>query len=62
MTRDILKLNRGGYYIGDYRFDEGVRIRDDFISPCLCSNTTGRGISTMILLIEVDDENQERNE
>ena len=43
--------------MADYRFDEGIRIRDDFISPCLCSNTTGRGISTMVLLIEVIDEN-----
>ena len=60
MIKDIMKL-RGGYYVADFRYDEGIRIRDDKICPCL-STPTGGGISQMLLVIEVIDENQEPNE
>ena len=46
-----------GQYIGDFRYDEGFRIRDDDISPCL-STPTGGGVSHMILVIEVTDEDK----
>lgn len=42
MIKDITKLNRGGY-VADYRFDEGIRIREEFISPCLTSSLTDSG-------------------
>ena len=60
MIRDIKKL-RGGCYIADFRHDEGIRVREDAISPCLCSSQNGRDLSTSILLIEVINENQELN-
>lgn len=54
MIRDLRKLNRGGHYIADYRADEGIRVREDAISPTLTSHTGG-GISHEILLIEVTE-------
>lgn len=52
---------RGGDYVADFRYDEGIRIRDDNICPCL-STPTGGGISQMLLVIEVIDEDQKPNE
>lgn len=60
MIRDIKKL-RGGCYVADFRYDEGIRIRDDSICPCL-STPTGGGVSQMLLVIEVFDENKESND
>ena len=60
MIRDIKRL-RGGCYVADFRYDEGIRIREDGISPCL-STPTGGGVSQMLLVIEVIDENQESND
>ena len=57
MIRDIKKL-RGGYYGADFRFDEGIRVREEGVFPCLCSSMNGE-ISKCILLIEVINENQE---
>ena len=57
MIRDLRKLNRGGCYVGDFRYDEGVRIREDFIAPCLTlSSGKEKSLSGMVLLIEVRDE------
>lgn len=53
MIRDILELNRGGYYIGDFRFDEGVRINESGVSPCLTKTKDGRSISTALFVFEV---------
>lgn len=52
---------RGGCYVADFRYDEGIRVREDAISPCLCSSKNGKDLSTSILLIEVINENQELN-
>lgn len=55
MIRDLKKLTRGGQYIADFRFDEGIRIREDGNSPCLCSNNIGSALSTSVFLIEVTE-------
>ncbi len=63
MIKDLRKLKRGGYYVGDFRYDEGVRIREDYISPCLCaSNGNDKGLSGMVLLIEVRNEKTKSEE
>ena len=60
MIRDLKKLHRGGCYVGDFRYDEGVRIREDFISPCLTArNGCNKGISGMVLYVEVADGREE---
>jgi DNA (cytosine-5)-methyltransferase 1 len=38
--------------IADFRYDEGLRVRDEFISPTLCKARDGRDISTSIMIIE----------
>lgn len=62
MIRDIKKLNRGGYYIGDFRYDEGIRINDSGVCPCLVSQNTNRGLSTSLYVFEVIYEDKEWNE
>lgn len=57
MIRD-LRILRGGYYGADFRFDEGIRVREEDCFPCLCASMNGE-ISKCILLIEVIDENKE---
>ena len=49
---------RGGQYIADFRFNEGVRVREEFISPTLTKSLRddNTSISNMLILIEVDDE------
>ena len=62
MIRDI-KLLRGGQHIGDFRYDEGIRIREDRNAPCLTSSMKD-ALSNCILLVEVrelNDEGKERN-
>lgn len=49
-----------GIYVADFRFDEGLRIRDEFVSPCLNSKSGG-GFSREIFLLIVD-EDQRSNE
>lgn len=56
MIRDLITLPEGTY-IADFRYDEGFRVRDDGVCPCL-STPTGGGVSQMILVIEVTDENK----
>lgn len=63
MIRDIKKINRGGLYFADFRYDEGVRVREDPISPTLCKDHDMRGMSSAILLIEItDDKDNQCNE
>lgn len=59
MIRDIKKL-RGGCYVADFRYDEGFRIRQDDISPCLRSDF--HAVSNSLFIIEVIDEDQKPNE
>lgn len=60
--KKLIQLSRGGY-VADFRYDEGLRIRDEFVSPCLKSTLNGKDISTSILLIIVDETEgtEERN-
>lgn len=44
-----------GLYVADYRGDEGIRIREDFICPTLTAHNGG-GIGNEKLLIVVTDE------
>ena len=54
MIRDLnLIKNKGGLYVADYRYDEGIRIRDEFISPTLCASKDQRDIATSIFIIEI---------
>ena len=63
MIRDIKKINRGGLYFADFRYDEGVRVREEAICPTLCRAKDGRTISNTILLIEItDDKDNQCNE
>lgn len=52
----------GGIYVADYRYDEGIRIRDEFISPTLCANHDQRDIARMILIIEVVNDKSKRGD
>ena len=50
-------------YVADFRYDEGVRIRDEFVCPTLCSSNDFRTLSTSIYVIEVfDDKSKKCNE
>ncbi len=63
MIRTFKKL-RGGQYIADFRYDEGIRIREEFVSPTLVSSQKAEnddGLSKKIFLITVY-EGKERNE
>ena len=42
-------IRRGGCWVADFRYDEGIRIREDCICPTLKANS----LSTTIYLIEV---------
>lgn len=48
---------RGGQYIADYRYDEGIRIREEFVSPTLTKSHRDceESLSTTIFLIEVKE-------
>ena len=61
MIRDLNELkNRGGrWYVADFRFDEGIRIREDPICATLARNQDGRSISNSLFLIEVIGEEGE---
>lgn len=39
--------------MADFRYDEGIRIRDNFISPTLKASLKKNDIANSILLIEV---------
>lgn len=56
-------IRRGGCWVADYHYDEGIRIREEFISPTLPASFDFRSLSTSIYVIEVlDHESKERNE
>ena len=57
MIRD-LRILRGGCYGADFRFDEGIRIREDNIFPCLCSANSQNRLSAWTLLVEVIEINE----
>ena len=61
MIKSLKHLNRGGY-VADFRLDEGIRIREDFISPCLQASLkhNRNELTNCILYIEVY-EDQERD-
>lgn len=61
VSNTLARGDRKSVGIADFRHDEGIRVREDAISPCLCSSQNGRDLSTSILLIEVINENQELN-
>lgn len=46
-------IRRGGCWIADYHYDEGIRIREDFICPTLPASFNFSSLSTSIYLIEV---------
>lgn len=57
MIRTFKKL-RGGQYIADFRYDEGIRIREEFVSPTLVSSQRTNdidGLSNRIYLITIED-------
>lgn len=57
MIRTFKKL-RGGQYIADFRYDEGIRIREEFVSPTLISNQAidnNDGLSKKIFLIMITE-------
>lgn len=64
MIRDLRKIlnSGGGIYVADYRYDEGIRIRDEFISPTLCANHDQRDLARMILIIEVINDKSKRGD
>lgn len=65
MIRDLKELNRGGYYFADFRYDEGIRIREEKVCPTLLAMSDrgigGESLSGYPLLIEVIDEITECN-
>ncbi len=55
MIRNLQKLSKG-QYVADFRYDEGIRIREDFVSPCLLNSLgTGKTLSGSIYYIEVKE-------
>ena len=47
-----------GQYIADFRYDEGIRIREEFVSPTLVSSQRTNdidGLSNRIYLITIED-------
>lgn len=61
MIYDIRKLNEGGY-VADFRYDEGIRIREEFISPCLTQKLTFSGDkldNQCILLVMVNEKSSD---
>ena len=55
-------IRRGGCWVADFHYDEGIRIREEFISPTLPASFNFRSLSTSIYVIEVlDDKDKERN-
>ena len=63
ITKNSIKSLRPGVYVADIRADEGVRVRKDFISPCL-HTPQGGAETTLPMVIEVEKvgyENKQRN-
>lgn len=60
--KSLFSRGGSGQYVADFRYDENVRIREDFISPCLTARQSdAKDLTKMILLIEVisnDEKNQ----
>lgn len=58
MIRDLKELGQG-MWIGDFRYDEGVRFREEPISPCVTANSGG-GLGHIILLVEITKLNEDK--
>lgn len=51
---------RGGQYVADFRYDEGIRVREEFVSPTLTKSLREDGsISNCLILIEVKEDGME---
>lgn len=50
---------KSGQYIGDFRYDEGFRIREEDVCPCLSSHSGG-GISNMPMILIIEDTNEDK--
>lgn len=48
--------------MADYRYDEGLRIRNDLISPCLKASLRGNDIANCVLLIQVNEDQRSDEE
>lgn len=49
-------------YVADYRYDEGLRIRNDFICPTLCSGNDFHSPSVCVYVIEVIENEKNQSE
>lgn len=56
----LMELKKGKY-VADYRYDEGLRVRQDFVSPCLQAKSGG-GLPHDILLIIVNEDKRSDQE
>ena len=53
ITKSEIKNLPQGIYICDMRYDEGMRIRKDFVSPCL--HALGGGfLSNIPMILQID--------
>lgn len=49
-----------GQYVADFRYDEGIRVREEFVSPTLTKSLREtESISNCLILIEVKDNEME---
>lgn len=53
ITKSEIKNLPQGIYICDIRYDEGIRIREDFISPCLHALQGGL-LSNIPMILQID--------
>lgn len=53
ITKSEIKNLQQGIYICDMRYDEGIRIRWDFISPCL-HTLQGGLLSNIPMILQID--------
>lgn len=58
MIRGLENL-KCGQYIGDFRYDEGFRIREDNVCPCLSSHA-GVGVSNMPMILIIEDSDEDK--
>jgi len=58
MIKDLNTL-KNGLYIGDFRYDEGFRIREDNVCPCLSSHAGG-GVSNMPMILIIEDSDEDK--
>ena len=55
MIRTLKGLPKGKY-IADFRVDEGIRIREEFIAPTIHQGLGGGGGITRMILVIINDE------